>query len=141
MCDTSCNAHRNEETSAFTANYVEGSGKPLIFSRVELNVGNDYNTSTGVFTCRVPGIYYFMVSLEKQRDATHDYVVAIMLIKGTNTLYSHVWVNDAGYHMLGVSGTFHMKRGDTASISSSPASYFRYDGGAFTGFLIRPDYV
>ncbi|KAH3751890.1 hypothetical protein DPMN_186495 [Dreissena polymorpha] len=36
------------------------------FTLVDTNVGNDYNNETGVFVCRIPGLYQFFVSIEKQ---------------------------------------------------------------------------
>uniref|UniRef100_A0A8C6V1Z1 C1q and TNF related 2 n=1 Tax=Neogobius melanostomus TaxID=47308 RepID=A0A8C6V1Z1_9GOBI len=33
--------------------------RPIHFSRILLNEGNHYNTSTGKFVCVIPGVYYF----------------------------------------------------------------------------------
>ncbi|XP_019350829.2 complement C1q subcomponent subunit C [Alligator mississippiensis] len=32
---------------------------PVIFNRVITDISNDYSTTTGKFTCRVPGVYFF----------------------------------------------------------------------------------
>ncbi|XP_054031826.1 complement C1q subcomponent subunit C-like [Dryobates pubescens] len=33
---------------------------PVVFSQVLTNTNHDYNTTTGTFTCRLPGLYYFV---------------------------------------------------------------------------------
>ncbi|NWI96694.1 C1QC protein, partial [Pitta sordida] len=33
---------------------------PVVFNHVITNTNNDYNTTTGKFTCRLPGLYYFV---------------------------------------------------------------------------------
>lgn len=33
---------------------------PLVFNHVITNTNHDYNTTTGKFTCKIPGLYYFV---------------------------------------------------------------------------------
>ncbi|NXB51759.1 C1QC protein, partial [Leucopsar rothschildi] len=33
---------------------------PVVFNHIITNTNNDYDTTTGKFTCRFPGIYYFI---------------------------------------------------------------------------------
>ncbi|KFW84974.1 Complement C1q subcomponent subunit C, partial [Manacus vitellinus] len=33
---------------------------PVIFNHVITNTNHDYNTTTGKFTCKLPGLYYFV---------------------------------------------------------------------------------
>ncbi|NXF72407.1 C1QC protein, partial [Sclerurus mexicanus] len=33
---------------------------PVIFNHIITNTNHDYNTTTGKFTCKLPGLYYFV---------------------------------------------------------------------------------
>ena len=35
---------------------------PVAFNEVDLNIGDDFNPTTGTFLCRIPGVYLFTVS-------------------------------------------------------------------------------
>jgi hypothetical protein len=50
-------------------------GKTINFDDVETNLGNEYNSSTGVFIARTPGIYVFYINLLAQRQNTIESTV------------------------------------------------------------------
>ncbi|NWS78766.1 C1QC protein, partial [Crotophaga sulcirostris] len=33
---------------------------PVVFNHIIVNTNNDYDTTTGKFTCKLPGLYYFV---------------------------------------------------------------------------------
>ena len=41
------------------ANEILPNTSDLIFRFVRTNEGNDYNATSGVFSCRIPGLYWF----------------------------------------------------------------------------------
>uniref|UniRef100_A0AAV2J0G6 C1q domain-containing protein n=1 Tax=Knipowitschia caucasica TaxID=637954 RepID=A0AAV2J0G6_KNICA len=61
--------------SAFSVRLSESLSLPLSaaasvrFDKVSLNEQNDYNTETGRFTCKVPGVYYFVVHATVYRSS------------------------------------------------------------------------
>jgi phage-related protein len=133
---------------AFTANnlntrsYID---TILVFRSVYINYGNAYSTSTGKFTCKVPGLYHFSVTLTKAYHRLSS-VNAYLRINGSIKLY--LWLDpydnddkfEYGATPLTQSGTFHLNKNDVVDIYSTP-NYFVNNEMActFTGYLITPD--
>lgn len=42
---------------------------PIVFENADINEGNGYNPSTGVFTASYPGIYKFSITIMAQMDS------------------------------------------------------------------------
>ena len=59
--------------SAFLAEYAGGrrnhSGEYVVFDRVNHNTGNNYNSSTGIYTCPYDGLYWFGSSARGDNNA------------------------------------------------------------------------
>ena len=61
----------DSSTVAFTASsdnlHDSVTDQIIVFSNIITNIGNDYDSSTGVFRCRVSGVYLFFVYLLTER--------------------------------------------------------------------------
>ena len=113
------------------------------FPNVYVNEGGDYNVSSGVFTCRIPGQYWFSVTLAKPFIDSVDSIYCYMLVNNNsyNLLYTNPY-NDFhnAYEITGSAG-FHLKVGDRFQIGScGNPDHIRNNYNTFiSGFLIKAD--
>ncbi|XP_060600740.1 A disintegrin and metalloproteinase with thrombospondin motifs adt-1-like [Ruditapes philippinarum] len=123
---------------AFTAtNIIGGSSRQTMkFFRVPVNYGNDFSGATGLFTCRIPGLYAFSVTLSRE-DGIYGNVHAYLRVSNVSplTLFSQI----VGQYSMSATGTYHLNKNDVVYVDGNP-NYF--NGGTysyFSGFLIKPD--
>ncbi|NWY68956.1 C1QC protein, partial [Erithacus rubecula] len=55
---------------------------PVVFNHVITNTNNDYDTTTGKFTCRLPGLYYFVF------HSSHTANLCVILLKNQRKMAS-----------------------------------------------------
>lgn len=96
-----------------------------------------------MFTCRIPGLYWFSASLSESYDITVEYVACYIKVNDANKvdLYTDPVQNDDGYTATG-SFAVHLSVGDriyvwgcynkTEHIRDNDATYF-------SGMLVKPD--
>ncbi|XP_022082660.1 complement C1q subcomponent subunit B-like [Acanthaster planci] len=61
--------------SAYLTSSVTGNqGDVIIFDNIETNLGDSYSSQSGVFTCSVPGVYFFTASFLSMYSTTRPYV-------------------------------------------------------------------
>ncbi|XP_022082647.1 uncharacterized protein LOC110974963 [Acanthaster planci] len=110
-------------------------GDILIFDNIMINFGDGYDSQSGVFTCFVPGVYFFTVSI--QQDQKRPFV---QLKKNEELIFS-IFDSDSGTnHQSSNSAAVHLAAGDTlwlefggneSGIHSNSDKY-----SLFSGFLI-----
>lgn len=137
-----------EHTSAFSASDLADVSTPshtVTFTNVFLNEGGDFNSVTGVFTCRIPGLYFFTASLTKRRDSVRvDWMYCTFMLNGHGKLEIRIDPTDddtdKGSYSASASLILNLAVGDYLYLGScTPASYFDTNRSVFAGFLIRPD--
>jgi len=72
--------HRISGSTAFRAHGVvvppgTGRNSDIRFPTIQLDTGSDYFSTAGVFTCRLPTLYWFSASLAKISDVDVDWVL------------------------------------------------------------------
>lgn len=116
----------------------------LAFPNVTYNEGNDYNASTGVFTCRIPGQYWFSVSLTKHYNDINTEVFCFLSKNDRNWLsiyHKNPHHHDISYS-LSASGGVHLRPGDRIRVAdcNHPEAIYASTDTHFSGMLINPDY-
>ncbi|XP_062376841.1 complement C1q tumor necrosis factor-related protein 5 [Sardina pilchardus] len=134
--------------SAFSAKLSEARAVPVAgsdairFDRIVLNEQGDYNAETGVFTCRVPGVYYFSVHATVYRAS-----LQFDLMKNGFALASYFqffgnWSKPASLS----GGTLtHLIPGDKVWVQMALGEYNGFysspkTDSTFTGFLVYSDW-
>ena len=134
-------------SSAFTAvNVAVNIGTSDIrFPTVLYNEGGDYNPANGVYTARVPGVYWFSATVSKGLGTDVDYVPCYLRVNSENKirLYTDPMLeNDRdGYSSTG-SAAFRLQAGDRVQVGdcTRAESILSYISSHFSGFLIKPDF-
>jgi len=120
-------------------------GTDLVFNKALINQGGDYDTSTGVFTCRVAGSYYIRYDLQvlSRRDRT-AYAGVQLLHNGAPVTWSYKLDADFESNAAGVIGNglvLQLNKGDTVKVQAASQSYFywknRVYSSTFSGYLLK----
>ena len=126
----------------FTADYPKAgqySGN-IRFSNVLTNYGDRYNSTTGIFTCDVPGLYYF--SLVVYKSAYADIASCFIRKNNHNTIEAFsnpIPPADAGYFEASTSVVLHLAHGDTVDLAGCTAASTMEWLTSFSGFLVTAD--
>jgi len=115
----------------------------ISFPIVHRNEGGDYNASTGVFTCRNTGQYWFASTLTKFYHDSAGYVYCRVMINGMYQLQMYTQPNTdvtAAYSMSFSAG-FHLRLGDRVQVGDrgNPDHIINDFDTFFSGILIKPD--
>lgn len=111
----------------------------IVFNEAELNQGNHYSTSTGLFTAPVAGIYYFSAFGMKTNNTQPD--LGIRFIKG-GTAVIGTWMYQNGGASLHISnhisGVYSMSANETMGVQVTNSTFYAVSNrhNSFSGFLV-----
>ena len=125
--------HRVAFSALLHADQVPKANSKLVLGEVLANAGGAYNGQTGVFTCKVPGLYQFTWTIHKMKGTAHTHM---FLMKNNATAF----VNYANYANDNFSGSLvtYLKQGDTVWIKMRQPGGYLVGGrhSAWSGLLL-----
>jgi hypothetical protein len=129
---------------AFTAYGLTGGAGKIIFPNIHLNSGGGYNNQTGIFTCTIPGIYQFTVSLTMSHAMNGHVFQCYLNINDSKKLFIEgiKATSDTEALEYSASGSFHLNKNDTVYIYDSLLILSDANNdmsSSFTGVLVIPD--
>ena len=131
--------------SAFSVSFAETgpTSGTIRFTHVYTNIGGQYSTSTGVFTCQYPGLYAFTLTLIK--EGGYDIAYCRIRKNGSDKVFTYTNPDsnsDDGLYSATNSVVLHLVHGDKVDVGHCTplASIYSYTGtSSFSGFLIKAD--
>ncbi|XP_022088379.1 collagen alpha-1(X) chain-like [Acanthaster planci] len=125
--------------SAYRTTQVTGNGDVIIFDNIETNLGDGYNSQSGVFTCSMPGAYFFTTSLHRIASTVRPHV---QLKKNGRLVFSIYDTGDNNYHQSSNSAVINLALGDRVWLEFGSNNRGIYSDANrysfFSGFLIFP---
>ena len=132
--------------SAYTVSYpvASSSSGTIRFTHVITNIGGHYSTSTGIFTCVYPGLYYFALHILKTSGG--DFAKCRIRKNGSDIVEVLVYPSSTSSSKYGGttnSVVLHLIRGDKVDVAGCTAiSTIQVDNDydtTFSGFLLKAD--
>ena len=130
--------------SAFTGWYPTSGTKSgtIKFGTVLTNIGSDYDTASGNFTCEHPGIYMFHFHLYRYPTSSYSNAQCYIQKNYSNQIiaYSSPYSSARGYYYQSSNSlVVHLNHGDVITLGGCTAIGSIYSYTSLTGFLVKPD--
>ena len=123
--------------SAFTVrNPVDGPTSGTIrLVTVISNIGGHYDTSTGQFTCRYPGVYAF--SLHIYKGWYSDLAGCYIRKNKANVIQAYLDPNGNSYLESSNTVILHLNHGDIVHLGGCNRASTMWEWTSFSGFLLK----
>lgn len=114
-------------------------GSPIVFNKLLYNGRQNYNAQTGIFTCEIPGIYYFVYHVHCKGAN-----VWVALFRNNEpTMYTYDEYKKGFLDQASGSAVVPLRLGDTVHIqlpSDQAAGLYagQYVHSSFSGYLLYP---
>ncbi|KAJ7330163.1 hypothetical protein JRQ81_016337 [Phrynocephalus forsythii] len=98
-----------QQNSAFAANLGKNfptPNQPIVFHNIIYNEQQHLDTSTGIFNCQIPGVYFFGYNMEAHRNAD------VLLVKNGQQVIGTYQDNVSGYENMSGSTVLKLEKGD-----------------------------
>ncbi|XP_062990611.1 protein HP-25 homolog 1-like, partial [Elgaria multicarinata webbii] len=124
-----------QQKSAFAAhlgeNYPEAS-HPIVFHNIIYNEQQHFDVDSGIFTCQIPGVYFFGYSMEVYKNSNILLMKNGQQVIGTYQLTSDVYENLSGSTIL------KLENGDRVWLEVKPDYNGVTHTSYFLGYLVFP---
>ena len=121
-----------------STNLLLTSGSQIVtFNGEVLNVGDDMSRHTGVFTCRIPGVYYFAFTIRSYSSSSYGVDVDLVM---NNAVKATITMNALSKDIMqSQSVILNLSKNDEVWLKANTNTYIRGDsaGNTFSGFLIN----
>ena len=110
----------------------------ITFTSIISNIGNQFNSTTGKFTCDHPGMYFFTLSLY-QTYSSRDTHCDIRCNGARMTYVDSNTSSSDGFYQASNSVVLHLNKGDIVNLEGCANASTIASASSFGGFLINSD--